>query len=440
MTQKGSQVDDETRARVQAFYEEYPYPFIDRVEYDRGLISRLCYLAHSCLVRQDGGRPLRILIAGAGTREAVMWALSAPEHEIVAIDISERSLERTQVLAEQFKIDNLTTVHRSIESMSKYNGYFDLISSYGVLHHLPDPEVGLAALKAVLKPSGIMALMVYNHSNRQKLQQAQTLIARLSPKGSPLETREAIGLELCRFGAQRNSRMQHVFKNGLSDYAQSPQAFADAYLNPNERSYSVYEFSDYLGRHGMSLIGPVQPAHWEPVGSLPASVMPQYHQLSLLEKMDTVDMLQGPLMWVVAKPIERADERRPCETDDALFWARVPNPIRSGIWPISGQLTIGGDCQEIYAAYEPDGQDHVWVYRDNRHRRRFHKIALHLLSGIDGKKNLLTIATEAAAKEGVGLNDVKNTLKAYWIQLIDILDLAIIDTHQCAQCPFAIKR
>ena len=260
MTQKSSQVDDETRARVQAFYEEYPYPFIDRVEYDRGLISRLCYLAHSCLVRVDGGRALKILIAGAGTREAVMWALSAPEHEIVAIDISERSLERTQVLAEQFKIDNLTTMHRSIESMSEYNGHFDLISSYGVLHHLPDPEVGLAALKAIPKPSGIMALMVYNHSNRQKLQQAQTLIARLSPKGSPLEKREVIGLELCRFGAQRNSRMQHVFKNGLSDYDQSPQAFADAYLNPNERSYSVHEFSDYLGRHGMSLIGPAASA------------------------------------------------------------------------------------------------------------------------------------------------------------------------------------
>ena len=130
MTQQGSQVDDETRARVQAFYEEYPYPFIDRVEYDRGLISRLCYLAHPCLVRVDRGRPLKILIAGAGTREAVMWALSAPEHEIVAIDISERSLERTQVLAGQFKISNLTTIHRSIESMSEYSERFDLISSY----------------------------------------------------------------------------------------------------------------------------------------------------------------------------------------------------------------------------------------------------------------------------------------------------------------------
>ena len=38
---------------------------------------------------------------------------------------------------------------------------FNKIVCTGVIHHLPDPEIGLRALRSVLKPEGAVHIMVY---------------------------------------------------------------------------------------------------------------------------------------------------------------------------------------------------------------------------------------------------------------------------------------
>jgi SAM-dependent methyltransferase len=47
---------------------------------------------------------------------------------------------------------------------------FDFISCVGVLHHLPDPEKGWAALVDVLKPGGVMQVMLYSAAARLRMQ------------------------------------------------------------------------------------------------------------------------------------------------------------------------------------------------------------------------------------------------------------------------------
>ena len=49
----------------------------------------------------------------------------------------------------------------------------------GVVHHLPDPEVGLAALLSLLAPDGAMAVLLYGKIGRIGIYQAQEILRRL---------------------------------------------------------------------------------------------------------------------------------------------------------------------------------------------------------------------------------------------------------------------
>jgi 2-polyprenyl-3-methyl-5-hydroxy-6-metoxy-1,4-benzoquinol methylase len=48
-----------------------------------------------------------------------------------------------------------------IERVRELGQTFDQIVCTGVLHHLPDPDSGLRALRSVLAPDGAMHLMIY---------------------------------------------------------------------------------------------------------------------------------------------------------------------------------------------------------------------------------------------------------------------------------------
>ena len=53
---------------------------------------------------------------------------------------------------------------------------FDQIVCTGVLHHLADPDVGLSALRSVLKPDGAMQLMVYAPYGRTGIYMLQDIL------------------------------------------------------------------------------------------------------------------------------------------------------------------------------------------------------------------------------------------------------------------------
>ena len=56
---------------------------------------------------------------------------------------------------------------------------FDYISSHGVLHHLPDPAAGLKALGSVLRPDGVIALMLYGKYGRAQVERLRELFQQM---------------------------------------------------------------------------------------------------------------------------------------------------------------------------------------------------------------------------------------------------------------------
>ena len=107
-----------------------------------------------------------ILIAGCGTSQAARYALREPDARITAIDISDTSLRHTRDLQRKYNLENLELHQLPIERVREIGRSFDLVVCTGVLHHLPDPDHGLCALRDVLRPSGAMRLMVYARYGR----------------------------------------------------------------------------------------------------------------------------------------------------------------------------------------------------------------------------------------------------------------------------------
>jgi 2-polyprenyl-3-methyl-5-hydroxy-6-metoxy-1,4-benzoquinol methylase len=189
-----------------------------------------------------------VLIAGCGTSQAAKYALCHPSARVTAIDVSKTCLQYTFALTKKYELDDLKMRQLAIENVAELNQQFDLIICTGVLHHLADPDVGLRALRSVLKPDGAMYLMVYAPYGRAGVYMLQEYCRRLGIGTSEQELNDLISVlkGLPDFhpllAAQSGSR---EFPNGA--------ALADAVLNPRDVSYSVPQLFDYIERNDLRL-------------------------------------------------------------------------------------------------------------------------------------------------------------------------------------------
>src|SRR5262249_36202115 len=109
---------------------------------------------------------------GCGTGEiTVGLALQFPKAHVVAFDVNERSLEHARTLARRagakitfIQCDIESGVQRAIqesrEALAKTQ--FDVVTSFGVLHHLSDPVVGFRAIREITAPQGLFLCYVYS--------------------------------------------------------------------------------------------------------------------------------------------------------------------------------------------------------------------------------------------------------------------------------------
>lgn len=119
-----------------------------------------------------------ILIAGCGTNQAAVFAYTNRGSKVVAIDISQPSLDHASYLKEKYALRNLELRLLPIEDAPSL-GEFDLIVSTGVLHHLADPQAGLKALSRCLRPDGVVALMLYARLGRHGVELLQGVFREL---------------------------------------------------------------------------------------------------------------------------------------------------------------------------------------------------------------------------------------------------------------------
>jgi len=144
---------------VGAFYESHPYPApIDNLDRHRELYrnpDRRRALSLLLWPTEPPRANREILVAGCGTSQAAIHALREPDARVTAIDISETSLRHTPDLQRKYGVQNLDLHRLPVEQVGELGRMFDQIVCTGVLHHLPDPDLGLRSLRSVLVPGGV---------------------------------------------------------------------------------------------------------------------------------------------------------------------------------------------------------------------------------------------------------------------------------------------
>jgi len=248
--------DKETRPpavsdEVQAFYESRPYPApLTSLDEHRDLYrdpDRRRALFHLMWPAEPMRQDQEILVAGCGTSQAARYALREPDARITAIDVSETSLRHTRELQRKYDLENLDLHRLPVEHAADLGRTFDHVVCTGVLHHLPDPDVGLRALRDVLNPRGAIHLMVYAHYGRAGIYMMQQYCRLLGIGFSDRELRDlAATVEALPADHPLSGPMRAAMDFGHAD------ALADALLHPLDRAYTVPQLYAWLERCGMS--------------------------------------------------------------------------------------------------------------------------------------------------------------------------------------------
>ncbi|HUF71579.1 MAG TPA: tetratricopeptide repeat protein [Gammaproteobacteria bacterium] len=175
--------------RVQAQYEEHPYPRWISMQSVNDRNERLVdEIARHALHFEDPGWPQRpkVLVPGCGTGyHPLSLARKHPETDVLAVDLSRTSLAYAARKQEELKFTNVRFCQADLLCLGELNDRFEYIDCAGVLHHLESPMEGWRVLSSVLKPGGVMRIGLYSELARKTVAAAREKIAAMRIPSTP---------------------------------------------------------------------------------------------------------------------------------------------------------------------------------------------------------------------------------------------------------------
>jgi len=248
---------------VRGQYESLPFPARDP-EGERNIryitppdilakVNQYCFGG-----KRDFAKGLRVLVAGCGTGDSVMWLgeqLRDTPSEIVALDLSSASLAIAEARAAVRGLANIHFVNASLLEAAQLGlGLFDYITCLGVLHHLPDPDAGLRALEAVLAPEGGMGLMVYGLPGRAHIYAMQEVLRGVTAGIDDREQKLALARDvLANLPATNPFRLREGWENIHAAYLKDDTNLWDTLLHEQDRAYTASGVREFLSGAGLHL-------------------------------------------------------------------------------------------------------------------------------------------------------------------------------------------
>lgn len=269
---------------VSALYEARPYPPLGRI---RSLFQGVRKKELPLLNYREGfiasygetaipaERP-RILIAGCGTFEPVAVAMANPEAEILAVDLSARSLKD---LEWQLRWRGLSKkVETRQANLETLQGEFDYVIATGVIHHLENPLKGLRHLVALTGAQPLFRFMIYSYWGRSLLYQTKEMAQRLGIK-DPKSFRKMIA-------ALPDNHPYKIYFHLYSD-ARTDAGLCDGYLHPCDRAFTALELEDLLRQAGLRATKFLQRPEGQPEAAVQlspkAATLTDWEKMALLE-------------------------------------------------------------------------------------------------------------------------------------------------------------
>jgi 2-polyprenyl-3-methyl-5-hydroxy-6-metoxy-1,4-benzoquinol methylase len=210
-------------------------------EYFDGVEARKYFVeshipAFAEFARWQGKRVLEVG-CGIGT-DSINFARAGAE--LTAVDLSGESLQIARQRAEMMGVaDRIEFVQANAEelTLAVSGPPYDLIYSFGVIHHTPRPERALAQMRALAAPSGTLKVMVYHRRSwkvlrivmargRGRFWKTDELIATYSEAQTGCPVTYAYSRHEAREVVERNGfrveelSVDHVFPYRVCDYVQ----------------------------------------------------------------------------------------------------------------------------------------------------------------------------------------------------------------------------
>jgi ubiquinone/menaquinone biosynthesis C-methylase UbiE len=229
---------------VLAMYMAHPFPQWSSEERLRRLAFELCRYKFLGL---DGVLPgARLIEVGCGTG---MRTMGAAQHfgvrEFVGFDHSQASLEVARRVAHEDGYERFTPVEGDLFDIPYDDGAFDVVVSWGVLHHTADPWRGFREMVRVCRPGGFVALFLYNKYNHWRHNLQKNKVSRLA--GADFEKRFAIAHRL--YGTTPVERMT----------PEEVAYFYDKYCHPHKSDHTYGEVLSWFDRLGLTYWGSFPP-------------------------------------------------------------------------------------------------------------------------------------------------------------------------------------
>lgn len=256
--------------RIHEVYSHFPYPLVP-IESRPTELSLAYYDARSLYLWSGAFAPAaipprpRILVAGCGTGwDALQYALANPDSEVVGVDLSPSSIELARRRAEHHGIGNLTLFVHDVSRPLEGVGGFDLLASHGVLHHMPDPDLGLRHLVAVARPSSCLVhLTLYSQQGRHHIRQVRELLRLLGIEKLPPERQPGfVRNVLTALPATHPLRARTVETAFGPEYYLHDVNIADTFLVEYDHSYSLAGIQKLLGDAGLALTHMTDESAW----------------------------------------------------------------------------------------------------------------------------------------------------------------------------------
>ena len=223
-------------ARVQAQYEENPYPRWVRTSF-----------VHT------GGGPqsvASVLVAGCGTgQNAITTALRFAGAKVLAVDISRASLAYAKRKTLELGIHGIEYRQADILDLGTLPERFDLIECSGVLHHMEDPLAGWRVLASLRKPGGRMRIGLYSELGRRAVVKARELIAAEGFKP------DAEGIRACRAAIRSRSADPLFASLARNEDFYSMSGCRDLLFHTQELRFTLPQIGSMIEALGLRFLG-----------------------------------------------------------------------------------------------------------------------------------------------------------------------------------------
>jgi len=260
-------------------YTEYPYPEFNEIHMeaeknhyadldregphvvvpDLTLENLNHYLYHG---DSDFQQSFRVLIAGGGIGDSVMFLAEQLNHtnaEIIYLDFSPASMKIAQGRAAIRNLTNIMFINDRIENIPNLNlGLFDLIDSYGVLHHLKHPEEALQILGNCLKEKGGMTIMMYAQYGRTGVYNMQNLQQLVNDKSQSRKEEVRNAWKILEILPPTNlfKRTEHLAPDHLKA---GDAGLYDMLLHKQDQAYTIPDMMEMINRSNLHFDGFAEP-------------------------------------------------------------------------------------------------------------------------------------------------------------------------------------